>query len=276
MDYIAIFRQEAYQLLKKYWGYESFRPQQLSIMEAVVAGRDVMAVLPTGSGKSLCYQLPALYLPGGALIISPLIALMNDQVARAREKGIPAVAIHSGMEPMMLEHTLEQLSAARYRLVYVSPERLRSRRFLDALAQWKFAFIAVDEAHCISQWGHEFRPAYLDIIHLRQMYPQLPVIAVTATATLQVREDIICQLGLQQPVMVAESFFRGNIHYAVVRTEDKFHALYQLVRAQSGSKLVYCRDRRTTVQLARWLAEQGTSVSAYHAGLSYDERTISK
>jgi len=272
MDRVSIFRREAHRLLKKYWGYDIFRPQQLAIMEAVVAGRDVLAILPTGSGKSLCYQLPALYLPGGALIISPLIALMNDQVASAREKGIPAVAIHSGMDSAMLEHALEQLSAGAYKLVYVSPERLRSGRFLEALAQWKFDFIAVDEAHCISQWGHEFRPAYLEIVHLRQLYPRLPVMAVTATATLQVREDISRQLRLNQPVIVIGSFSRDNIHYAVVRTEDKFHTLHQVVRTQPGAKLVYCRDRRTTVQLARWLAEQGISAAAYHAGLSYEER----
>lgn len=269
---LALFRQEAYRLLRQYWGYEDFRPRQLSIMEAVVEGRDVMAVLPTGSGKSLCYQLPALYLPGGALIISPLIALMNDQVAWARKRGIPAVALHSGMDPAILEQSLERMSAGMYKLVYVSPERLRSTRFLEALAGWKFGFLAVDEAHCISQWGHEFRPAYLEIVHLRQAYPQMPVMAVTATATRQVREDIIRLLDLHHPFEVTGSFSRANIHYAVVRTEDKLHALLQIVKTNPGSKLVYCRDRRTTVQVARWLSEQGIPAAAYHAGLTYEER----
>ncbi|MBX5437983.1 MAG: RecQ family ATP-dependent DNA helicase [Thermoflavifilum sp.] len=269
MDPVTDFRRQAYHLLRQYWGYETFRSPQLSVMEALVAGQDVLAVLPTGSGKSLCFQLPALYFPRGALIISPLIALMNDQVAGAREKGIPATAIHSGMDPAQLGFVLDQLAAGAYRLVYVSPERLRSARFLEALANWNFDFVAVDEAHCISQWGHEFRPAYLEIASLRELYPQRPILAVTATATRQVREDIVRQLRMQHPVEIVSSFFRENIHYSVVHTEDKFHVLLDLIRTHPGSKLVYCRDRRTTVQLARALGEQGMAAAAYHAGLDY-------
>ncbi|MCL6523278.1 MAG: RecQ family ATP-dependent DNA helicase [Thermoflavifilum sp.] len=272
MDPVADFRLKATQILRSYWGYSSFRPHQLTLMDAIVQGRDAFAILPTGAGKSLCYQLPAVYLPGGALVISPLIALMNDQVSQALQKKIPAVAIHSGLSLHALHRAFDQMASGVYKLVYISPERLRSKNFREALSAWAFDFVAVDEAHCISQWGHDFRPAYLEISHLRHEFPNIPFMALTATATPQVRDDILRQLALRNPVEVMADFFRENIHYAVWETENKPQAVFAALSSQPGSKLVYCRDRKTTIELMRWLTAKGLSVAAYHAGLPREER----
>jgi len=222
--------------LKRLFGFDSFRPNQRRIVEAVAAGRDVFAAMPTGGGKSLCYQLPALLREGFAVVVSPLISLMKDQVDGARENGLPAAFLNSTLGADEARATWRELAAGRVKLLYVSPERLAVAEFRAALARLGLSFIAVDEAHCISEWGHEFRPDYRALGLLRPQFPGVPIAAFTATATSQVQEDVVRLLGLKQPLLVRASFDRPEIFYRVVRKLEAEEQIRQFVAAHPGRR----------------------------------------
>jgi ATP-dependent DNA helicase RecQ len=262
--------------LDKYWGYTSFRPHQREAMDAILGGRDSIVVLPTGGGKSLCFQAPALMRPGVALVVSPLIALMKDQVDTLVNNGVPAASYHSGMTPAAKREVIAGLQNGIYRLLYVAPERLvgeGSDGFLARLGTRPPSFIAVDEAHCISQWGHDFRPEYRQLVRLRDRWPDVSLHAFTATATARVRTDIARQLALRSPVEVVGSFDRPNLVYRVLaRSNLKKQLLEVLGRHRSDAGIIYCQSRREVDALAAWLVETGSRAVPYHAGLDDETR----
>lgn len=259
--------------MKRYWGYPSFRPLQEEIVDAVVAGRDTLALLPTGGGKSICFQVPAMAMQGICVVVTPLIALMKDQVAHLRAKGIPAAAIYSGMHPDQVELTYNQAVFGRLKFLYVSPERLQTELFLEAIKRMKVNLLAVDESHCISQWGYDFRPPYLKIAEIRPYISQTPVLALTATATAKVVEDIQFRLGFKESNVFQSSFERKNVTYNVYHEPDKNGLLYRKLHAlQNGSAIVYVRNRRKTQAIAEWLVSVGVSATFYHAGLDAKTR----
>jgi len=258
--------------LHRYWGHTAFRPAQREAIEAATAGRDVLAILPTGGGKSLCYQLPALVEGRTTLVISPLVALMLDQVARLASIGIPAAAL-TGSHAEAVGKTLEAATRGAFRLLYCAPERLHSRAFLSALPYLPLSAVAVDEAHCISTWGHDFRPDYRAIPALWECIGRLPVMALTASATPAVAADIRTALRLREDALVLqESFERPNIFYRVEEPPVKATAVAEALRDADGSALVYCRTRRGAEALTKHLVAEGFSAAAYHAGLSPDAR----
>ncbi len=259
-------------ILRSVWGYERFRPLQAEIIASVLLGRDTLALLPTGGGKSLCYQVPALALDGVTIVVSPLIALMKDQVSALRARGVSAAAIFSGLRPREIDARLDSAAAGKIRLLYLSPERLASDRFLGRLDRMPVNLLAVDEAHCIAEWGHDFRPAYLRIAALRERLPGVPVLALTATATPAVREEIAERLELRDPARFTGSFARDNLVLGVRRSDDKGGRLVRFFRRVPGSALVYLRSRRKTEQWADALRRAGVSAEAYHAGLDPDTR----
>lgn len=259
-------------ILEKYWNYKSFRPFQKEIISSILEGRDTFALLPTGSGKSLCYQLPALVSDGFCIVISPLIALMSDQVARLNTLQIPAAYLSAGMNLRDCERTLDNAIQGAYKLLYVSPERLQSKGFRAWLPSFDISMIAVDEAHCISQWGHDFRPDYLKIGELRAFFPKAPVLALTASATEQVQHDIEQQLGLRHPAFFRQSFRRKNIFYEVRYSENKVADTFNALSSGADNHIVYCRSRRNTEMLARQLSDRGLDADAYHAGLPMARR----
>ena len=258
-----------YRLLRDYFGYTDFRPGQKKLIDAMLSGRDVLAVMPTGAGKSICYQIAAMLLPGVTLVLSPLISLMQDQVEGLRAAGIPAGSLHSAQTAEERRQTIRQAMAGRCRLIYAAPERLEQPGFEQLLLQLPVSMIAVDEAHCISQWGHDFRPSYRRIPQFIRRLPARPVIsAFTATATAQVREDIVHALGLRAPERLVTSFDRPNLHYAVRRVYDREAQLIRFVQQQDGAcGIVYCLTRRKTEEIARCLCDHGISAVAYHAGM---------
>ncbi len=261
-------------ILSRYWGYHAFRPLQREAMEAILAGRDSVVVLPTGGGKSLCFQAPALVRPGLALVVSPLISLMKDQVDTLRASGVPAAAFNSGQSPDERAEVSEGIREGRYRLLYVSPERLAgegSDAFLARLPA--VSFIAVDEAHCISQWGHDFRPEYRQLSRLRDRWPAASLHAFTATATARVRRDIASQLALRDPLALVGSFDRPNLVYRVwPRGNLKRQLLDVLDRHRGEAGIIYCTSRREVDALAAWLVGEGIRARPYHAGLDDGER----
>jgi ATP-dependent DNA helicase RecQ len=263
--------------LAKYWGYTAFRPLQLEAMEAVLQRRDSLVVLPTGGGKSLCFQAPALVRPGLAVVISPLISLMKDQVDTLVGNGVPAGLYNSSLAGGEKSAVVAGLRQGRYRLLYVSPERLvgeGSDGFLSLLASCGVSFIAVDEAHCISQWGHDFRPEYRQLARLRQLLPGISIHAYTATATARVRRDIATQLGLQDPLELVGSFDRPNLVYRVLpRAVLKKQLLELLGRHRGEAGIIYCTSRKEVDALAAWLTAEGTPALPYHAGLGEAERS---
>jgi len=261
------------QVLRQYWGYSSFRPPQAEIIQAVLEGKDVLALLPTGGGKSVCFQVPALMLDGLCLVITPLIALMEDQVRRLKQRGLLALAIHSGMGHREIDIALDNCVYGKIKFLYVSPERLQTEIFQQRLEKMKVALVAVDEAHCISQWGYDFRPPYLKIAELRDVKPGVPFIALTATATVQVREDIREKLRLKSPAVFQKSFARENLSFVVRKTETKDKKLLEVLRKVPGPAIVYVRSRKATQDIARWLQKQKIAATFYHAGLTYEERT---
>ncbi len=228
--------------------------------------------MPTGGGKSLCYQVPAMCKEGLVLVISPLIALMKDQVDQLNARNIPAIYIHSGMKPMDIDRELDRAAYGSIKLLFVSPERLKSDLFLVRLEKMNISMVAIDEAHCISQWGYDFRPSYLQIAEIRSIVGPVPFLALTATATPKVREDISQQLELEKPERFVSSFFRGEISYSVLHEEDKYAKMLDVIRRVKGSAVIYSRSRKNTELVAAFLREQGFSANAYHAGLSYDLR----
>ena len=260
-------------VLRQYWGYPSFRPLQEEIADAVVSGRDTLALLPTGGGKSICFQVPAMAMEGVCIVVTPLIALMKDQVAHLVDKGIPAAAIYSGLHPDQVELRYNQAVFGRLKFLYVSPERLRTERFLEAVKRMKVCLLAVDESHCISQWGYDFRPPYLKIAEIRPYLPSTPVLALTATATAKVVDDIQFRLGFKQRNVFQSSFERKNVVYNVYREPDKYGVLYRKLKAlQEGSAIVYVRNRKKTQVIAEWLSSAGISATYYHAGLDAKTR----
>ena len=260
-------------ILKQYWGYSSFRPLQEDIVDAVMAGRDTLALLPTGGGKSICFQVPAMAMEGVCLVITPLIALMKDQVAHLVEKGIAAAAIYSGMHPDQLELAYNQAVFGRLKFLYVSPERLQTNQFLEAIRRMKVCLLAVDESHCISQWGYDFRPPYLKIAEVRPYIPKTPVLALTATATAKVVDDIQLRLGFKEKNVFQSSFERKNVTYNVCHEADKYGVLYRKLSAMNeGSAIVYVRNRKRTQVIADWLNSVGIAATFYHAGLDAKTR----
>ena len=242
-------------------------------MDAVVAGHDTLALLPTGGGKSICFQVPAMAMEGVCVVVTPLIALMKDQVAHLVAKGIPASAIYTGMHPDQVELTYNQAVYGRLKFLYVSPERLQTEQFLEAIKRMKVNLLAVDESHCISQWGYDFRPPYLKIAEIRPYIPNTPVLALTATATAKVVDDIQFRLGFKQKNVFQSSFERKNVTYNVYHEPDKFGVLYRKLHAlQQGSAIVYVRNRKKTQVIAEWLQSVGISATFYHAGLDAKTR----
>ncbi len=260
-------------VLMQYWGYPSFRPLQEDIVDSVVGGRDTLALLPTGGGKSICFQVPAMAMEGVCVVVTPLIALMKDQVAHLKAKRIPAAAIYSGMHPDQVSLTYNQAVFGRLKFLYVSPERLLTEQFLEAIKRMKVNLLAVDESHCISQWGYDFRPPYLKIAEIRPYIPKTPVLALTATATAKVVDDIQFRLGFKERHVFQSSFERKNVTYNVYHEPDKFGVLYRKLHAlREGSAIVYVRNRKKTQVIAEWLQSVGISATFYHAGLDAKTR----
>ncbi len=262
--------------MTRYWGYTSFRPMQKEIINSVLQRKDTLALLPTGGGKSVCYQLPSLAISGFCLVISPLIALMQDQVQRLQALGISAAYLYAGMHNEELERTLNKALHGAFHLLYISPERLQNERFRDYLPSFELNLIAIDEAHCISQWGHDFRPDYLKIAPaLRKVFPEIPVLAVTATATAEVQQDIIRQLHMRNPAVFKQSFKRNNIFYEIKKTDNKTGDTLKEIRNGSSS-IIYCRSRRQTEILTQQLNSHGISAVCYHAGMSKPARETAR
>lgn len=260
------------QILTKYWGFSSFKPLQKDIITSILEGNDTLALLPTGGGKSLCYQLPALLMEGTALVISPLIALMEDQVKSLEHRGIKAMYFESHPKSLPLSQQIDNCIYGNYKVVYTSPERLTNDLFLQQISQAPLSLIAIDEAHCISEWGHDFRPAYRKINKIRSIFPSLPVLALTASATPKVVQDIQSELVFKEPKVFRQSFKRPNLAYKIWKTEDKYNTAAQILRHQKGSSIIYCNTRRQTEQLAYFFNQSGLSSDFFHGGLSADDK----
>ena len=260
--------------LEKFWGYKEFRPGQEQIIHSIMSGCDTLALMPTGGGKSLTYQVPTLAQEGLCIIITPLIALMKDQVDRLKRLGIPAVAIHSGLSFKQIDIALDNCVYGDVKFLYVAPERLATEAFRLRVQRMNVSLMAVDEAHCISQWGYDFRPSYLRIAEIRKLIPDTPVLALTASATDLVAKDIMSHLGFEKPNIIRSSFARPNLSYAVRHTDDKNEQLLRIINNVQGSGIVYMRSREGCEQLCELLRNQGISASYYHAGLPHAERAM--
>lgn len=254
-------------ILKKHWGYESFRPLQEDIIMSVLSGRDTLGLMPTGGGKSITFQVPAMALPGLTVVVTPLISLMKDQVDNLRRRRVKAVYLHSGMTARESKIAREKLVNGGAKLLYVSPERLRNQRFIQELRMTEVSLIVVDEAHCISQWGYDFRPSYLNIRSLRKIFPKVNVLALTATATPHVESDILRQLEMKNAALFRMSFSRSNLNYIVRNTETKIYEIFHILSRTEGSAIVYVRSRKRTREIAEYLSSAGISSTYYHAGL---------
>ena len=254
-------------ILKRYWGYDTFRSIQSDIIQSILDGHDTLGLMPTGGGKSLTFQVPALLRPGVCVVVTPLIALMKDQVQHLRRRGILASAIHSGLTRQQALTVLDNAVLGGYKLLYVSPERLETELFRTKVSHMRVGLITVDEAHCISQWGYDFRPSYLQIAAIRQLAPDAPVLALTASATPEVAVDIQRQLGFPQERVFRMSFARDNLSYIVRPTPDKEGQLLHILRSVPGTAIVYTRNRQQTHEVARLLSDEGIPATPYHAGL---------
>ena len=262
-----------HEILKKYWGYDKFRPLQEDIINSVLNGYDTLALLPTGGGKSICFQVPAMVLDGICIVVSPLIALMKDQVQHLKEKGIKAEALVSGISLRDSERIINNCLYGEMKFLYVSPERLKNRAFLEAFKQMKIGLIAIDEAHCISQWGYDFRPPYLEIANIRSFHPKSVMMALTATATPAVVNDIQEKLAFGKKCNIfKKSFYRDNLTYMAFYEEDKLGRMLRIISAVKGSGIIYVRNRRRTQEIAEFLSSKGIKASYYHAGLKTEDR----
>ncbi|WP_342645254.1 ATP-dependent DNA helicase RecQ [Mucilaginibacter sp. CSA2-8R] len=263
-----------HQILQHYWKHNAFRPLQQPIIESVMQGRDTLALLPTGGGKSVCYQVPAMAMDGICLVISPLIALMKDQVDNLKAKGIDAMAIVSGMNRREVEIALDNCIYGQVKFLYISPERLLSDLVRERIKYMKVNLFAVDEAHCISQWGYDFRPPYLHLSDLRALHPKVPILALTATATAEVRDDIQDKLAFRARNIFQQSFERKNISYRVQHDENKLRRMLEVARSVKGSGIVYVRSRKETVELSKFFNDNAVAADYYHAGLDGDTRNV--
>ena len=262
----------AHEVLRQYWGYDAFRPLQEDIITSVLEGKDTLALMPTGGGKSLCYQVPAMMQDGLCLVISPLIALMKDQVENLRKKNITAFAIFSGMSRKEVINTFKVAAESNCKFLYVSPERLETTLFKEYLPGLNVSLVAVDEAHCISQWGYDFRPPYLRIAALREELAGISVLALTASATPEVQKDIIEKLAFTNYKVFRQSFERSNLSYSTFKVESKINKVIEILRKVPGSSIVYCKSRRRTKDISDLLRLQQVSSDFYHAGLIHEER----
>jgi len=263
---------DIHKILKEYWGYDSFRPLQEDVIESILANKDTLALMPTGGGKSLCYQVPALAMDGLCLVISPLIALMKDQVENLRRKNITAFAIFSGMSRAEVINTLKVATNSNCKFLYVSPERLETNLFKEYLPGMNINLVAVDEAHCISQWGYDFRPPYLRIAALREELKDVTVIALTASATKEVQDDICEKLQFKEKNIIRQSFERKNLSYSVFKVDSKINKVIEILNKVQGSAIVYCKSRKRTKEIAELLQLQNIVSDFYHAGLPQEER----
>lgn len=269
---------DKYKVLREYFGYSAFRGGQEQLIDCILAGRDLLGVMPTGAGKSLCFQVPALCMPGITLVVSPLISLMKDQVMALKQAGVPAAYLNSSLNERQFPKALANMKRGQYKMVYVAPERLLTPGFVDACSGLRIDLVAVDEAHCISRWGQDFRPSYTRIPEFLEKLPRRPVVAAfTATATPEVREDIRQQLGLRDPFLLVTGFDRPNLRFSVDRPKDKRRALFEFVDARQGQcGIVYCQTRKQVEEICEFLCESGFSATRYHAGLSDEERRLNQ
>ncbi|MDL2143590.1 ATP-dependent DNA helicase RecQ [Flavobacterium tructae] len=263
---------QAQEILSKYWKHDSFRPLQKEIIDSVLDGQDTFALLPTGGGKSICFQVPSMMLEGICLVISPLVALMKDQVANLQKRNIKAIALTGGIHTEEIIDLLDNCQYGNYKFLYLSPERLQSDWILERIKNLPINLIAIDEAHCISQWGHDFRPAYLKISELKKYFPKIPFLALTATATPRVIEDIKSELGLKDPVLFQQSFERKNIAYMVFEVEDKLYRTEQILKKNPQPSIIYVRNRKSCINLSTQLQSLGFTATYYHGGLSAKEK----
>jgi len=268
--------QDIHQILKTYWGYDQFRPLQEDIVQSVLAGNDTLALLPTGGGKSVCFQVPALAREGLCVVISPLVALMKDQVSQLQKRNIAAVAVHAGLHKREIDIALDNCVYGQVKFLYLSPERLQTDIFRERVKRMSVNLIAVDEAHCISQWGYEFRPPYLEIAALREILPAVPIIALTASATPEVRKDIQEKLQFRNGQVFQKSFARKTLSYSCLATEDKPARLLSILQSLTGSAIVYVSSRRLTVEIAKYLRLHRISAAPFHAGLTHTERNAAQ
>jgi ATP-dependent DNA helicase RecQ len=262
------------EILKKYWGFDQFRPLQEEIIQSVLTGNDTLALLPTGGGKSICFQVPGMLIDGLCLVISPLIALMRDQVDNLNNKGIPAAALHSGLTFYEVKKTLMDAADGMYKFLYCSPERLESNLFVDYIPLLPISLLVVDEAHCISQWGYDFRPPYLRIAETRKLFQNVNIIAVTASATPLVQNDLVNKLALKNPKVFRQSFERPNLSYSNFLVDSKINKILDILNKVPGSSIVYCNNRKQTKKIAEALVLQGIAADYYHAGLEQSVREM--
>lgn len=263
---------DAQEILLKYWKHDSFRPLQKEIIESVLEGQDTFALLPTGGGKSICFQVPAMMQEGICLVVSPLIALMKDQVANLQKRDIKAIALTGGIHTEEIIDLLDNCQYGNYKFLYLSPERLQSDWILERIKNLPINLIAIDEAHCVSQWGHDFRPAYLRISELKKYFPKIPFLALTATATPRVIEDIKTELGLKNPAFFQQSFERKNIAYMVFEVEDKLYRVEQILKKNPQPSIIYVRNRKSCLNISTQLQSLGFRATYYHGGLSAKEK----
>jgi len=264
--------QQFLSILKQYWGFDNFRPLQADIIQSITSGKDTLGLMPTGGGKSLTFQVPAMAMEGVCIVVTPLIALMKDQVENLKKRDIRAAAIYSGMSNDEIMLTLDNCVFEAYKFLYVSPERLATALFLEKIRQTRVCMIAVDESHCISQWGYDFRPSYLRIAEIREILPEVPVLALTATATPEVVDDIQEKLHFREKNLFQKSFSRSNLAYVVRTTENKDEHLLKILNSVPGTSVVYVRNRKKTKEVAEFLIQNGISAEHFHAGLKNETK----
>ena len=261
-------------ILKSYWGYENFRPQQLAVMNSVLEKKDTLTLLPTGAGKSLCFQVPTIYENGICLVISPLIALMQDQVKDLQSKNIPAIALGGDLSEEAQSEIIKAAIRGKYKFIYCSPEKLAQKTFQEALSQINFTLFAIDEAHCISQWGYDFRPSYRKLNILKEQFPHIPILAMTASAIPTVQEDIMKQLAFKKANIITDIFLRPNLKYSIQKCAVKIHTLKNILNTLTGNAIIYCNTRSNVMHLKQLLDAYGYKVGAYHAGMPLEARKL--